>query len=186
MADFLTYTSNYLKENGLINANVDQALVTPIIKLVQKKYLLPILGTDLFEDLKSEIIDGSVSAKYVTLLDEYISDIMLYYVLHESTPAVKYRYMNKGVVVKSGDNTTAADLTEIKFLMDSWKNNAEMFAERLTRYLKDHTEDYPLYDENTDCYKIKPNKSNYTTSIYLGDSDISEKEAYNIKIGNYE
>lgn len=186
MADFLTFTSNYLKSQGLVNTNVDEALITPIIILVQDKYLHPILGSDLFNDMAQEIIDEDVSEKYETILDDYICKIMLWYVLCEATPAIKYRYMNKGVISKSGENTTSADLQEIQYLMDRWKNNAEMYAERLTRYLKDHTETYPLYDENTDCYKIKPNKTNYTSGIYLGDDEISDRDAYNIKIGNYE
>lgn len=185
MADFLTFTENYLKEISIINDNVDAKTLTPIIILVQDKYLHPILGSDLFDDIKAEIIAGSVGADNVTLLDNYIMPVMHWYVLKESTPAFKYKYMNKGVMSKNSDNSSAADLSEIKFLMDQWDNNAKWYAERLTKFLDANVDTYPLYCANPDCDDIKPNKTNYRTSIYLGDTGLTDEEAYNQKIGNY-
>lgn len=169
MADFLTITENYLKENGLINENTEAKVITPIIKLVQKMYLHPILGTALFTEIKDQIIAENVSTANQTLLDDYILDVMLWYCHHEAPAALKYRLMNKGVMVKNSENSAAADLAEIKFIMDRWKNNAEYIAERLTKFLQAHTDDYPKYLENTDCDQIKPNKSNYTSSLFLDD-----------------
>jgi hypothetical protein len=183
MADFLTYTSDYLKTNGLLNTNIDPTVITPIIILVQDKYLHPILGTDLFSEIKTQIIAGSLTGANTTLLDDHIEKVMLWYVLCEAAPAIKYQYMNKGVMVKSGDNLAAADLQEIQWNMANWKNNAEMYAERLTRFLAAKTTTYPLYLANNDCDDIRPNKTNYTSSLWLGDDD--DEDDYNIRIGNY-
>lgn len=169
MPSFLTITENYLKEEGLINENSDAKVLTPIIKLVQDVYLHPILGSDLFNDIKDEIIAEDVSSANETLLDDYILPCMLWYCHCEAPPAIKYRLMNKGVMVKNSENSAAADLGEIKFLMDRWKNFAEMYAQRLTNFLKAHTDDYPLYEGNPNCDDIKPNKTNYTNSIHLDD-----------------
>lgn len=171
MADFITYTSRFLKENTIINENVDDKILTPIIIFVQDQYLHPILGTDLFNEIKAQIITPPVSSANQTLLDDYLMKVMLWYVLSESTPAMKYKYMNKGIMIKNSENSQPADLSEIKFLMDRWKNNAEMYAQRATNYLKEHTDTYPLYLLNEDCDDIQPNSNNYTTSIYLGDGD---------------
>ena len=184
MSNFLTITERYLKDNSIINENSDLKILQPIILMVQDVYLHRILGTDLFNDIKAEIIAESVSADNQTLLDNYILPLMLWYTLSESTPAFKYRYMNKGVMVKTSENSSAADLEEIKWLMDKWKNTAEDYAQRCTKYLKAHTTTYPLFLSNSDCDDIKPNKNNYTTSIYLGD-DLSDEDEYNIRIGNY-
>lgn len=179
---FLVITERYLKEHSIINDNADVKIIQPIILLVQDKYLHPVLGTDLFEDISAEITADSVSADNFTLLNNYILPMMLWYFLHESTPAFKYRYMNKGIMVKNSENSSAADLSEIKFLMDKWEVNAKMYAERLTNFLKANTDTYPLYCANTDCDDIQPNKTNYRTSIYLGDG-YSADEEYNLRIG---
>jgi hypothetical protein len=75
--------------------------------------------------------------------------------------------MNKGIMVKNSENSAAADLSEIKFLMDKWKNNAEVYAQRTTNFLKANTTTYPLYIANSDCDDIQPNKNNDTSSLFL-------------------
>lgn len=169
MADFLTITEKYLKEKSIVNENTDMKVITPVIILVQDKYIKPLLGSDLFDQIKSQIIASTVSANNQTLLDDYILPCMLWYTLAESTPAFKYRYMNKGIMVKNSENSSAADLQEIQFLMDNWRNNGEMYAERCTRYLVKNRNTYTLYDANPDSDDIKPNTTNYTSGLALDD-----------------
>jgi hypothetical protein len=168
VADFLTYSADYIKSAGIIDGNTDNEIIRPFIISVQDEYMHPMLGTDLFNDIKAEIISGTVSAKYVTLLDEYLVKAIHWYVLAESTPAFTYRYMNKGVMKKNSENSTAVDLGEIEYLIKKWRNKAEMAAERTTKFLKANTDLYPLYVANNDCDDIQPNDTNYDISIYLG------------------
>lgn len=184
MSDFLAITERYLKEHSIINGNADMSIITPTIILVQDKYLHPILGTPLFDEIKAQIIAGTVTTLNQTLLDDYILKAMIWFTLHESTPAFKYRYMNKGVMVKSSDNSAAADLSEIQFLMDKWKNNAEFYAERVTKYLRANIASYPLFLSYTNMNDIRPNKTNYTCSLFL-DNGLSDEDERNILIGNY-
>jgi hypothetical protein len=160
-------TENYLKQNSIVQDNTDMKLITPTIVLVQDIYIHPILGTDLYNSIQSQINAGSVSTANQTLLDSYVLPTMIWYLLHECTPVFKYRYMNKGIMVKNSENSAAADLSEIKFLMDKWKNNAEVYAQRTTNFLKANTTTYPLYIANNDCDDIQPNKNNYTSSLFL-------------------
>lgn len=190
MPDVLIITESYLKDNGVINDNADMSIITPTIILVQDKYIHPILGTDLYNEIESQINDSTegthdaVSSANQTLLDKYVLKCMLWYVLMEATPLFKYRYMNKGVMVKNSENSTAADLTEIQYNMNRWAIDAKMYAERTTRFLDAHTTEYPLYCANTDCDDIRPNKTNYTSSIYFPSSQRDDDD-YKTRIGNY-
>lgn len=186
MSDFLTITERYLKENSIINDNTDMKIITPTIILVQDKYLEPILGTPLFKEVKDQIQNNTLTSLNQTLLDDYILKAMIWYTLHESTPAFKYRYMNKGVMVKNSDNSSAADLDEIKFLMDKWRKNAEYYSERITMYLKANMNLYPLYYTYQNYNDKRPNRTNYTTSLFLDTRNgMSEWEEYMQRIGNY-
>lgn len=189
MADFLTYSADYLKKVSVINDNTDNKILVPTIKLVQDMYLKPLLGTDLFNEIKNQIIADNVSSDNQTLLDDYIGHIIHYYTLYESTPLFKYRYMNRGLMVNNAENSTSADLSEVKFMMDNWKNKAMWFGERMIKFIKrvngNDPSKYSAYNDNMDCDDIKPINTDYKSSIYLGDSDLSEKELYNIRIGNY-
>lgn len=165
----LIITENYLKQSSVLNGNVDMKIITPTIVLCQDKYIKPMLGEDLFDEILSQIGSNTVSSLNETILDNYVLPALVYYTMTELTPSMKYKYANIGIVTNSDTNASAPDLTEIKFLMDQWRVNAEMYAERGTRYLVDNSADYPLYTANTDCYKTKPNGTNYTSGLFLDD-----------------
>lgn len=160
-------SQNYLTENSIINGNTDMKIITPTIKLCQDKYIKPILGTDLFNEILGQITANTVTALNQTLLDDYILPCFLSYIVFEATPVFKYRYANKGVMVKNSENSQSIDFNEMRWLMDKWKNDAEWYAEQTTKYLVQYSSSYPLYLANTTCDKIQPNSSNYQTGIYL-------------------
>ena len=51
----LLISAETLKQNTTISQSVDDNLIHPVIMLAQDKYILPVLGTDLFEKLKTEV-----------------------------------------------------------------------------------------------------------------------------------
>lgn len=140
-------------------------IITPTIKLCQDKYIKPILGTDLFNEILGQI--PTLTALNQTLMNDYILPCFLQYIVFEATPVFKYRYANKGVMVKNSENSQAVDFDEMRWLMDKWRNNAEWYAEQATKYLVQYASSYPLYLANTTPDKICPNKSNYQTGIFL-------------------
>lgn len=161
---------NYLKSVSIINDNADMKVITPTIQYVQQAYIEDLLGTQLYNQILSQISSNTVSANNQTLLDNYVIPCMHYYILSECTPVFKYRYMNKGVMVKSSENSQPATLEEIEFLMDKWKNQAEKLAEKCTKYLCANTNTYTLYTANTEGYESQPNKNNYTNGLYFNES----------------
>lgn len=158
-------SQNYLTENSIINGNTDMKILTPTIRLCQDKYIKPILGTRLFDEITGQI--PTLSALNQTLMDDYILPCFLQYIVCEASPVFKYRYANKGIMVNNSDNAQSADFDEMRWLMDKWRNNAEWYAEQATKYLIENRASYPLYDANVNCDEIKPNKSNYQTGIFL-------------------
>ena len=159
----------YLKQSSIINDNADMKVITPTIEDVQRLYVEDVLGTRLYDQILSQIGSSSVSAANQTLLNNYILPFMKFYVLCECTPVFKFRYMNKGIMVKNSDNSQPTDNEQILYLMDKWKNNAEKLAEKCTNYLCANTATYPLYLTNSENYESKPNKTNYTGGLYFDD-----------------
>ena len=171
MADVLFIGETYLKENSVINDNADFKVIQPTIIYCQDYYIQRILGTDLFDEIKTQITNNTVSANNQTLLNSYIMKILFNYILCECAPEFKYRYMNKGVMVKSSENSQSATLEEIQWLMDKWRNRAEWYAETLSNYLCYNASTYPKFDQNSEYYKQRHLKSNYTTSLFLPNDD---------------
>lgn len=169
MAEVRFISVNSLKENSLIDDNVDAKLLNPTIVMVQDIYLQKILGTALFNDFKTKIIADDTLAAYpneLALMRDYIKSVLIYYVCMHSPMALRYRLMNKGVMVKSGENSSAADSLELKVVKDEFRMIAESYAELLTKYLKENTTTFPLYDDISET-GMNAADTNYTTGIDL-------------------
>jgi len=159
----------YLKQMTIINDNVDMKIITPTIEDVQRLYVEDVLGTQLFNQILSQIGSSTVSANNQTLLDSYILPFMKYYVLMEVSPVFKLRYMNKGLMVKSSDNSQSASQEEMLYIMDRWKDNGQKLANKCTDYLRDNTATYPLFLTNYRYYESQPNQNNFSSGFYTKD-----------------
>jgi hypothetical protein len=176
----LIISENYLKEYTNINKNVDMTILTPILQEVQDFYIIPLLGTNLYNEVLGQVTTSTVTALNQTLLD-LVVPCMLHYAKMEAMPDMKYRLMNKGVMIKNSENSSAADLSEIQFLMDRSKNKAEIYAQRVTNYLNRYLSSYPLYINNVERDEIMPNKNNFTSGIMIDDSDCDDCNYYRYK-----
>lgn len=183
MTEVLFISENYLKQTSVINDNTDMKILTPTIIWVQDMYVQKLLGQDLFEEIKTQIDTNTVSVNNAYLLDNFLLKIIVNYTLMESTPEFKYRYMNKGLMTKSSDNSQSVDPTELQAEMDRWRSRAEFYSDNLRRYLRVNVATYPKYLTNLTYEKVKPQRYTYTTGIFL--DYISDQEDYNIIIGNY-
>jgi hypothetical protein len=173
MAKVMFLSEATLKQESILQDNVDMKVVTPTIYDVQNYFILPILGTSLYKDISSEIEDGTVSQKYKDLLDLYIQPTMIWYCRMELPLNINYKYFNKAVGVQNADNMNPASMDEIQMLMDRAKNKAEWYAERLTKFLLANQTTYPLYltQTNVDIDTIFANRTNYTSGMVIGGSD---------------
>jgi hypothetical protein len=173
----LLISENYLKEYTNINKNVDMTILTPILQEVQDFYIIPLLGTNLYNEVLGQVTTSTVTALNQTLLD-LVVPCMLHYAKMEAMPDMKYRLMNKGVMIKNSENSSAADLSEIQFLMDRSKNKAEIYAQRVTNYLNRYVSSYPLYISNVERDEIMPNRNNFTSGIMIDDHDCDDCYKY--------
>lgn len=186
MDEYLFISQEYLFENSIINNNVDFKNLRSTIIHVQDIYLQKILGTKFYEDLISKGLSSpsGFSADEITLIKKYIQKTILWYVMLESTPEFKFKYMNKGVMVKNSDNSQGADTRDLLMLMDRWRIKAEQYAELLTDYLKFTTNSvtmFPKYWESN-CVGLEAANTNYSTGIDLDDYNHEQEEPKKIII----
>lgn len=156
-----------LKLNSQLNDNIDMKLLNPIIQKVQEIKIQSLLGTDLYNLLITQINADSLTAANTTLLNDYIQPCIEKYIVAEALPYLTYQFRNKGVMKRTSENSIPVDLKEILYLQDKLNNDAEWYAERVTNFLCNNEATYPTYTQNTDATDIKPNKSNYTTNMFL-------------------
>lgn len=165
----LLISEQYLKDRSIVDGNIDYRKFAPIIEMVQDIHLEPLLGSDLYDEIITQATPPTtLSTANATLLNEHILKVMLFYVLAETPAALHYRYMNKGIQIKSSENSTPADRTDLKELYDSYKNKAETYGDRMKRFILANPTLYPKYFSNNTLDKELP-KDAFSTDIYLTD-----------------
>lgn len=174
----LFISDTMMKERSSIHGNIDAKLIYADIKTAQDMYILPLLGTALFNKLQTLISGGTISdaanADYKMLLDNYIVDALLYYTLSDLPISLSYQIWNKGVVRKQGENTENPSMTELYNLCDRYKNKAEFYANRLKLYCIDQSSKSKLIEYITpgnSIDTITPEQRAFTMPIYLGTDD---------------
>ena len=114
----LFISESYLKNNTLVDDNVDQRLIIPSISVVQDMQLHPILGTPLYEDLKTKITASTLNADETTLINDYIAKMLLQWTMYELTLSMLFKYRNKSVATKSSDNSQPIDYQDLQFFQN--------------------------------------------------------------------
>ncbi len=163
-------TEDYLKENTIINGNVDFKYILANLKMVEDMYIQTILGTNMYRELNQQIIANTVTSANAILIEEYIQPTMIYYLLSELPYDMVYKWENKSIVKKNSDNSQSIELNELEKIAAKKLNVAMFYAQRLSDYLCANLTLYPAYaTTNGKSDEMKPRTSMYNYGgIYLG------------------
>ena len=178
----LFITPQTIKERTGLHANVDEKLVNPEILTTQDMYILPALGTGLYERLQDGIENNNLTVKEEELIDKYITPALVYYVLSELPMGISFQFYNKGLIRKTGTDQTEPNVQDIIDVSNRYKARAEFYKNRLILWVKEvaskgqHFAQY--INAGTGLDIIHPDNEAYTTSVYLGDNDGCRKKSF--------
>jgi hypothetical protein len=164
----LFISEDRLKENSVIQKNVDTKLLTSVILQVQDINIQTTLGSGIYNEIKTQIQANTVTALNRTLLDEYIIPALIKYVESESCINLNFKITNANVNTPTPEHVQVIGIDEAFKLRAYFKDIAEWYATRLKEYLCENSTSYPLYNSpgaGTDV--IHPIKENYNSGIYL-------------------
>jgi hypothetical protein len=177
---------NTIKERSALHTNVDDKLILPEILTAQDMYLLPALGTALYNRLQTGIENNNLTADEVDLLDNFITNPLVYFTLSELPVGLSYQFYNKGLVRKTSDNTDQPNMQDLIDVASRYRTRAEFYTQRLIKHLKQVSsttnkfQEYVNYGTGVDI--VKPERDAYQASIWLGDDydckPISFEERY--------
>ncbi len=178
--NILLVSDSMVKERTVIFGNIDPKMIYPDIKVAQDMYILPILGSALFDKLQTDISNSAIAGNYKILLDKFIVDCLIYHVLADLTNSVSFQITNKGVIRKTGDNSEPASMSELIDIANKHRNVAEFYATRLIKYLKQNAAElFPEYlNPGNGIDTIRPEHSAFTMPVFLGDDDCCSHKSY--------
>ena len=167
----LYISATRLKKDSAIGGSVDDNLIMPYILLAQDMNILPILGTDLDNKLKTEIQGGSLAGVYKTLVEDYIQPALVQFSFVSLVPYLRLRFVNNAVVVMGAtDQSSSASYDDLKPLMDTATDAAEFYRQRCIDYLQNNTSSFSEYTSNSGA-DLDPTTRNYYAGINL-DSNV--------------
>ncbi len=169
MAKVQFISETKVKDNSFINGNVDDKVLVPVIMDCQIDYILPIIGSGIYNELSSQITANSLTALNTTLLQDYIQPCLIKYVEMDIPIFLNFKYTNANMGKKNTDESVPMSLGEIKRVMDKCRTQAEMRGERITKFLKANYVDYPKYtNPGSSIDTVHPIRNNFTCGMYLG------------------
>ena len=172
----LFISATRLKKDTALGGSVDDNLIMPYILLAQDMNILPVLGTDLYEALKTKINAGSLTGDYKTLMETYIQPALVQFSFSQLAPYLRLRFVNNAVVVMGAtEQSSSATYDDIKPLMDTATDAAQFYRQRLIDYLTDKgSSAFPEYTSNTGS-DLDPTTRNYYSGINLDEAPISNR-----------
>lgn len=110
-----------LKEQYLIDDNLDDRYIISIIKKGQDFIIKSLLGNLKYKQLINDIDNSNISQSDELLIKEYIQPVLAYYVMSEVVYATAYKFKNNPEYQNNPDTNRFDELIRIskKYLIDS-------------------------------------------------------------------
>jgi len=179
----ITFISvDYLKENSIIQSNVDEKILGQAILEFQELEVEPLISTPVYKRLNNEIVSATTISGYTipdldTELLRYIKPFMLYGSMLYSLNPLHYKVSNKGVQKLNDDNASTADKSDIDALRSTYLAKKDAYKKRLIDYIK--TDEDPETDTN--CVSDKDSTLSFT-GIYISDDTFDHEAAYKASV----
>ena len=163
----LFISATRLKKDTALGGSVDDNLIMPYILLAQDMNILPVLGTDLYEALKTKIQGSSLTGDYKILMETYIQPALVQFAFAQLAPYLRLRFVNNAVVVMGAtEQSSSATYDDIKPLMDTATDAAEFYRQRLIDYIRNNQSSFPEFSTNSGA-DLDPTTNNYFAGINL-------------------
>ena len=149
MAEVLFVNDTYIKKYTQVNGAVDSNLLYPSVYLAQDKYLLPYLGTNLYNKLKDDVANNTLYGNYATLVDDYVRRVVLWWTMVEVLPFLTYKLDNGTLVQRTSEDAQPVTDRVFKDMVDRAIKNAEHYTGLLVDFLCANSSLFPEYLNNT-------------------------------------
>ena len=150
-----------------MGGNVDPDKFMHLLYDVQVLTLEPILGTKLYDKIITDFNASNLTGDYLQMFDDYIKPVLWHSVYAQYLRDGIVLAQNTGIYENAPENASVSSLENIQYVAKSAKSKADVYLQRLERYLCD--KNLPEYvaaqDEN---YDIDPQMVQNKSGWYFG------------------
>jgi hypothetical protein len=160
----------FIDETYMVNFNnldksIEQSNIIKGIQMAQEKYILELLGTNLYNYLEANY--SALTGNYAILNDKYVAPALATYAYFEILPKLAFKTENTGIFKRNTDTAQPIDFKELNFLRENVKNDAEFYGEKIIKYLCANSTLFPEYVSPGSTYDtVLPSRKSFTSSIF--------------------
>jgi len=149
MATALLVTTDDLKNNTIIDGNVDTAKFIQFMRIAQEVHVQNYLGTSLYREIQDKIINDTLTGDYLDLVNNYLKDMVIYFAMVDYVPFSAFQISNGGVYKHRSENSDTATKEEIDSLTEKYRQIAQFFTRRFLDYICENSNLFPEYNSST-------------------------------------
>jgi hypothetical protein len=149
MATALFIKREDIVRNTIIDGNVDIDKYIQFIKIAQEIHVRNYLGTDLYNRISDDIINGTLTGDYLTLVNTYIQPMLIHYAMMDYLPFAAYQVKNGGVFKHTSENAQNVDKNEVDYLVAKEREFAQYYTTRFVDYICFNDNLFPEYNSNS-------------------------------------
>lgn len=135
-------TVQELKEDSIIQSNVDEKILHQSILEFQELELEPLIGKKTYRRLSNVLVSAATISSYLItdedseLLFDYIKPFLKYGAIINSLNPLHYKVTNKGVQKLTDDSSINGDKSDIEALRNSYGFKKDAYKARLAEYIR--------------------------------------------------
>ena len=135
MAEFLFITPEELIQGTIIGGNVDVDKYITSVANAQVMVIEPLLGSDLYDKIKTDAQSSSLVGLYSELYTEFIKPITKAEATAEYIEICSYMLDNGGLYKHQGSNAEIVDKEEAQYLAGKYHAMAQMYVQRFENWI---------------------------------------------------
>ena len=137
----------YLKQFSPIPLNYNLAEVKNYIPVAEKIWVIPLIGSDLFDEINDQVANNTVSETNATLLTEGgLWQYLAFATVYEALPMIWSHISEVGVTKGKSDNSDSLDLKDMTYVSQHLRNQVEVLKDQLKKWLCEHYDSFPTVD----------------------------------------
>ena len=162
MATALFIRRDDLVRNTFLSGNVDTDKFIQFIKIAQEIHVQQYLGSKLYDRISTDIIAGTLTGDYQTLVESYVQPMLIHWAMTEYLPFAAFTASNGGVYKKQVENGETVGREDLSFLIEKERNLAEYYTRRFIDHMSFNQNLFPEYTQNVndDVYPSKDSTFN--------------------------
>lgn len=146
-------TASEVISTAFTNQATDTALISDaILEIAELAHIKPNLGLDMYEELKTQNHNGTLTTANSDLLTHYLKPALCWFVRFEVMNEIQYNTTSAGLVVNVSDFSTPANVEQFNQMKSDTFRKAQVLFDDMIAYIThdDQLNDYPLYGKDGD------------------------------------